>query len=145
MNTNKALWMRDPKEVEPNEYKDFFKAVFKDDNEPSTWEHFRAEGGEVEFNALLFVPERAPYDMLDKFYEKKSIVKLYVRKVLINDEFEDLLPKYLNFLRGIVDSDQLPLNVNRENLHEEKMLKVIGNKLHKKAIDMLMSFNPDNE
>lgn len=145
MNTNKALWLRDPKEVEPKEYKEFFKSVFKEDHDPSVWEHFRAEGGEVEFSALLFVPERAPYDLYDKFYEKKASVKLYVRRVLINEEVEDLLPKYLNFLRGIVDSDQLPLNVNRESLIQEKMLKAIGNKLLKKSIDMLLSFNPDTE
>lgn len=119
--------------------------MFREDHDPSVWEHFRAEGGEVEFSALLFVPERAPYDLYDKFYEKKASVKLYVRRVLINDEFEDLLPKYLNFLRGVVDSDQLPLHVNRESLQQEKMLKSIGNKLLKKSIDMLMSFNPDEE
>ena len=145
MNTNKALWLRDPKEVEGKEYKEFFKAIFKDENDPSVWEHFRAEGGDVEFSALLFVPERAPHDMMEKFYEKKAQVKLYVRRVLISEDFEDLLPKYLNFLRGVVDSDQLPLNVNRETLQQDKMLKTIGNKLLKKAIEMLMSFNPETD
>lgn len=71
---------------------------------------------------------------MDKFYEKKATVKLYVRRVLINDEFEELLPKYLNFIKGIVDSDELELNVNREELHNSQALKVIGNKLHKKAV-----------
>ena len=83
--------------------------------------------------------------MYDKFYEKKALVKLYVRRVLINDQFEDLLPKYLNFVKGIVDSDQLPLKVDRESLLQDKMLKAIGNKLLKKAMDMLLSFNPDTD
>lgn len=106
-----------------------------------TWSHFKAEG-DVDFTALLFVPERSNFDQFDKFYEKKSELKLYVRRVLIADEFEDLIPRYLNFIKGIVDSDSLPLNVNRENLHEKKTLSTIGSKLHKKAVEMLVDFNP---
>ncbi len=86
--------------------------MFKDTNNPLSWSHFSAEG-DVDFTGLIFIPERAPYDQFEKFYEKKSEVKLYVRKVLVNDEFEDLLPKYLNFLKTLVDSDSLPLNVAR--------------------------------
>lgn len=84
------------------------------------------------------MPERANFDQFDKFYERKSEVKLFVRRVLINDEFEDLLPRYLNFLKAIVDSDSLPLNVNRENLQQKKALSSIGSKLLKKAVDMLV-------
>jgi heat shock protein beta len=107
-----------------------------------TWTHFKAEG-EVDFTSILFVPERAPYDQFEKFYEKKSEVKLYVKRVLIDDQFEDLLPKYLNFIKTIVDSDSLPLNVGRESLQDKHLLKIIGNKLLKKAVDMLVEFNPN--
>ena len=112
INENKPLWTRMRSEIEKKEYKDFYKNVFKDTSDPLSWSHFTAEG-EAQFTGLIFIPERAPYDQFQKFYEKKSEVKLYVRKVLVNDEFEDLLPKYLNFLKTMVDSDSLPLNVAR--------------------------------
>lgn len=144
MNEAEPLWTRDKSEVKKQEYKVFYKDVFKDTNDPLVWSHFRAEG-DVDFTGLIYIPERAPYDQFDKFYEKKSEVKLYVRRVLVNDEFEELLPKYLNFLKTVVDSDNLPLNVNRENLQHDKALKAIGNKLLKKAVDLLVSFNPEPE
>ncbi len=144
MNEAQPLWTREKSDIKKQEYKQFFKDVFGDSNDPLTWSHFRAEG-DVDFTGLIFIPERAPYDQFEKFYEKKSEVKLYVRRVLVNDEFEDLLPKYLNFVKTIVDSDNLPLNVNRENLQHDKALKAIGSKLLKKAVDLLVSFNPDPE
>lgn len=144
MNEAEPLWTRDKSEIKKQEYKVFYKDVFKDTNDPLVWSHFRAEG-DVDFTGLIYIPERAPYDQFDKFYEKKSEVKLYVRRVLVNDEFEELLPKYLNFLKTVVDSDNLPLNVNRENLQHDKALKAIGNKLLKKAVDLLVSFNPEPE
>merc|ERR1711988_1258941 len=79
----------------------------------------------------------APFDQYDKYYEKDAKIRLYVRKVLISDEFDDLIPQYLNFLRGVVDSDDLPLNVNRESLQQSKILKVMGKKLVRKALEML--------
>lgn len=141
MNENKPLWVREKKDLNKDDYNDFYKAVFKENSNPLTWSHFKAEG-DADFTALLYVPERSNFDQFDKFYEKKSQVKLFVRRVLINDEFEELLPKYLNFLKGIVDSDSLPLNVNRESLQQRKTLTTIGNKLLKKAVDMLVEFNP---
>ncbi len=93
----------------------------------------------------MFIPERAPYDLYDKFYEKKNEIKLFVRRVLVSDEFEDMLPKYMNFIKAIVDSDSLSLKVNRENIKDRKILKSIGGKLVKKAIDMLLSFDPGSE
>merc|ERR1740138_1984704 len=92
--------------------------------DPATWIHFRAEG-EVEFKSILFVPSQAPHDMYDNYYQKSAQLRLYVRKVLITDEFEDLVPRYLNFLRGVVDSDDLPLNVSRETLQQHKALEVL--------------------
>ena len=118
--------------------------MFKENSNPLTWSHFKAEG-DVDFTALLYVPERSNFDQFDKFYEKKSELKLYVRRVLIADEFEDLIPKYLSFIKGIVDSDSLPLNVNRESLQQKKALESIGHKLLKKAVEMLVDFNPKPE
>merc|ERR1712054_628261 len=115
---------------------EFYKSISKDYSDPATWIHFRAEG-EVEFKSILFVPGQAPYDMYDNYYQKSAQLRLYVRKVLITDEFEDLVPRYLNFLRGVVDSDDLPLNVSRETLQQHKVLKVMGKKLVRKALEML--------
>lgn len=93
----------------------------------------------------MYIPERAPYDQFEKFYEKKNEVKLFVRRVLVSDKFEDLLPKYLNFIKAIVDSDNLPLNVDRENIQQVEILKKIAQKLLSKSVDMLVSFNPEPE
>merc|ERR1711981_923074 len=90
-----------------------------------------------EFKSILYVPKSAPYDMYDNYYGKASGMRLYVRKVLITDEFEDLMPRYLNFVRGVVDSDDLPLNVSRETLQQHKVLRVMGKKLVRKALEML--------
>merc|ERR1712054_665352 len=136
VNVQAAIWSRDSKEVEDDEYKDFYKSMSKDFNDPATWIHFKAEG-EVEFKSILYVPNEAPFDMYDNYYQKNAQLRLYVRKVLITDEFEDLVPRYLNFLRGVVDSDDLPLNVSRETLQQHKVLKVMGKKLVRKALEML--------
>ena len=90
--------------------------------------HFKAEG-DVEFRSILFVPDRAPYDFYDSYYSRKPAVKLYVRRVFISDEFDDLLPKYLSWLLGLVDSDTLPLNVSREMLQQHASLRTIKKKL----------------
>jgi len=136
VNTQPAIWSRDSKEVEEDEYKSFYKSISKDYSDPATWIHFKAEG-EVEFKSILYVPSQAPFDMYDNYYQKSAQLRLYVRKVLITDEFEDLVPRYLNFLRGVVDSDDLPLNVSRETLQQHKVLKVMGKKLVRKALEML--------
>jgi len=103
-NENKALWTRDPSNVTKEEYEAFYKALTKDDQGPLTWIHFAAEG-EVQFKAILYVPKKAAHDLYDKYYQKSNAMKLYVRRVLISDEFEDFLPRYLNFVKGVVDSD----------------------------------------
>merc|ERR1712070_924708 len=122
----------------------FYKSISKDFSDPSTWIHFRAEG-EVEFKSILYIPSEAPHDMYDNYYQKSAQLRLYVRKVLITDEFEDLVPRYLNFLRGVVDSDDLPLNVSRETLQQHKVLKVMGKKLVRKALQMLRELATANE
>jgi len=134
VNVQSAIWSRG--EVTDSEYKEFYKTISKDFTDPATWIHFKAEG-EVEFKSILFIPSQAPHDMYDNYYQKSAQLRLYVRKVLITDEFEDLVPRYLNFLRGVVDSDDLPLNVSRETLQQHKVLKVMGKKLVRKALEML--------
>jgi len=136
VNSESAIWARDASEVEDDEYKSFYKTFSKDTADPTTWIHFKAEG-EVEFKSILFVPGQVPFDMYDSYHNKNAQLRLYVRKVLITDEFEDLVPRYLNFLRGVVDSDDLPLNVSRETLQQHKVLKVMGKKLVRKALEML--------
>ena len=136
LNDSKAIWLRSANEVEPEEYDNFFKALSKDDKPPLTYTHFKAEG-DVEFKSILFIPEKAPADMFDNYYNKASALKLYVRRVFISDEFDELLPKYLSFIKGIVDSDTLPLNVSRETLQQHTSLKTIKKKLVRKALDMI--------
>ncbi|XP_047328981.1 endoplasmin homolog [Impatiens glandulifera] len=139
LNDVKAIWLRSPKEVADEEYIKFYHSLAKDfsDEKPMGWSHFNAEG-DVEFKALLFVPPKAPQDLYESYYNtKKSNLKLYVRRVFISDEFDELLPKYLNFLKGLVDSDSLPLNVSREVLQQHDSLKTIKKKLIRKALDMI--------
>ncbi|BFG17635.1 hypothetical protein CerSpe_039090 [Prunus speciosa] len=139
LNDVKAIWLRNPKEVTDEEYTKFYHSLAKDfgDEKPLSWSHFSAEG-DVEFKAVLFVPPKAPQDLYESYYNaNKSNLKLYVRRVFISDEFDELLPKYLNFLKGLVDSDTLPLNVSREMLQQHSSLKTIKKKLIRKALDMI--------
>ncbi|KAG8632332.1 endoplasmin homolog [Manihot esculenta] len=139
LNDVKAIWLRNPKEVTDEEYTKFYHSLAKDfgDDKPLAWSHFTAEG-DVEFKAVLFVPPKAPHDLYESYYNTiKSNLKLYVRRVFISDEFDELLPKYLNFLKGLVDSDTLPLNVSREMLQQHSSLKTIKKKLIRKALDMI--------
>merc|ERR1711881_105698 len=114
----------------------FYKGISKDYLDPLAYTHFNAEG-EIEFKSILFLPKKAPFDMMDNYWQKKSEVKLYVRRVLVAEKFEDLLPRYLNFVRGVVDSDDLPLNVSREQLQQNKIMKVISKKLVRKVLELM--------
>ncbi|KAL4300564.1 hypothetical protein AHAS_Ahas17G0213500 [Arachis hypogaea] len=139
LNDVKAIWLRNPKEVSEEEYTKFYHTLAKDfgDEKPLAWSHFNAEG-DVEFKAVLFVPPKAPHDLYESYYNSnKSNLKLYVRRVFISDEFDELLPKYLSFLKGLVDSDTLPLNVSREMLQQHSSLRTIKKKLIRKALDMI--------
>lgn len=136
MNDNTAIWARDKDEITDEEYQNFFKVIAKDaSGEASSWIHFKAEG-EVEFKSIIYVPKEAN-NLYDEYQTKKPGMRLYVRKVLIQDDFEDLLPRYLNFIKGVVDSDDLPLNVSRETLQQHKILRVMSKKLIRKVLEML--------
>jgi len=136
VNEIKAIWLRPKDEITEREYFDFYKTIKKDTENPLAYSHFTAEG-EIEFRSIIYVPSSAPYDLFDNYYGKSAAIKLYVRRVLISEEFEDLMPRYLNFITGVVDSDDLPLNVSREQLQQMKMIKVMSKKLVRKAIDMI--------
>merc|ERR1711985_54261 len=136
VNTQKAIWLRAKEDVTEEEYNEFYKGISKDYLDPLAYTHFNAEG-EIEFKSILFLPKKAPFDMMDNYWTKKSEVKLYVRRVLVADKFEDLLPRYLNFVRGVVDSDDLPLNVSREQLQQNKIMKAISKKLVRKILELM--------
>merc|ERR1711977_451100 len=136
VNTQKAIWLRAKEDVNEDEYNEFYKSISKDYLDPLAYTHFNAEG-EIEFKSILFLPKKAPFDMMDNYWQKKSEVKLYVRHVLVAEKFEELLPRYLNFVRGVVDSDDLPLNVSREQLQQNKIMKVISKKLVRKVLELM--------
>ncbi|GLI59667.1 hypothetical protein VaNZ11_001606 [Volvox africanus] len=137
LNDNKAIWLRKPSEVTDEEYQKFYKAVSKDYSDALSYTHFRAEG-DVEFRSILYIPSISPYDFYDKYYEKaQNGLKLYVRRVFISDDMKELIPRYLSFVKGIVDSDTLPLNVSREMLQQEAALKTIKKKVVRKVLDII--------
>merc|ERR1712130_134581 len=112
--------------------------------DPLEYTHFNAEG-EIEFKSILFLPKKAPMDMMDNYWSKKAEVKLFVRRVLVAEKFEELLPRYLNFVRGVVDSDDLPLNVSREQLQQNKIMKVISKKLVRKVLELMKKLANDED
>jgi len=136
LNTAKPIWTRKPAEVEVNEYEEFYKTLTKDSQKALAHTHFIAEG-EVTFKALLFVPTVQPAESFNRYGTRTDNIKLYVRRVFITDDFQEMMPNYLAFIRGVVDSDDLPLNVSRENLQQSKLIKVIRKKLIRKVLDML--------
>merc|ERR1739844_83316 len=144
VNTQKAIWLRAKEDVTEEEYTEFYKSVSKDYLEPLANTHFNAEG-EIEFKSILFLPKKAPFDMMDNYWTKKAEVKLFVRRVLVAEKFEDLLPRYLNFVRGVVDSDDLPLNVSREQLQQNKIMKVISKKLVRKILELMKKLAKEDD
>merc|ERR1712019_330907 len=144
VNTQKAIWLRAKEDVTEEEYNEFYKSISKDYLDPLAYTHFNAEG-EIEFKSILFLPKKAPFDMMDNYWTKKSEVKLYVRRVLVAEKFEDLLPRYLNFVRGVVDSDDLPLNVSREQLQQNKIMKVISKKLVRKVLELMKKLAKEDD
>merc|ERR1712079_346929 len=144
VNTQKAIWLRSKEDVTEEEYNEFYKSISKDYLDPLSYTHFNAEG-EIEFKSILFLPKKAPFDMMDNYWSKKAEVKLYVRRVLVAEKFDDLLPRYLNFVRGVVDSDDLPLNVSREQLQQNKIMKVISKKLVRKILELMKKLAKEEE
>lgn len=142
INKNRPLWCRNAKEVSEEEYSDFYKSLTGDFDTYLDVNHFSVEGN-VEFKCLLYVPKRAPYDLFDGQSKRNTDMKLYVRRVFITDQFDDLIPEYMKFMKGVIETDDVPLNLSRELLQQNKTIKLIGKNIVKKALDMFVNISND--
>eukprot|EP00929_Paragymnodinium_shiwhaense_P015898 TRINITY_DN1239_c0_g1_i11.p1 TRINITY_DN1239_c0_g1~~TRINITY_DN1239_c0_g1_i11.p1 ORF type:complete len:759 (+),score=267.80 TRINITY_DN1239_c0_g1_i11:106-2382(+) len=139
MNKMKPIWLRNPDVVNTSEYEEFYKTTFKAFDEPMATTHFKVEG-QIEFRALLFIPSTMPFELTrDMFAEAGRAMRLYVKRVFINDKFEDLIPRWMTFVRGVIDSEDLPLNVGREILQKSRTLKIIRKRVVRKLLDTIQN------